>query len=106
MFKFYLALYLAKCAQFLLRLIKRTATYFPGKIAVTICPDFLGKIKKPEKIIAVTGTNGKTTVSNLIIDSLEKNGKKVLNNRLGANINAEIASTLVDGTTIRNKTKY
>ena len=106
MFKFYVALYVAKCIQFLLKLLGRNATHLPGKIAIKICPDFLGKIKKPEKIIGVTGTNGKTTVSNLIIDSLEKNGYKVLNNKMGGNINSGIASALISGTSGTNKAKF
>lgn len=106
MFKFYIALYVAKVVQFLLKLLGRNATHLPGKIAIKICPDFLGKIQKPATIIGVTGTNGKTTVSNLIIDSLSKNGYKVLNNRMGGNINSGIASALISGTSRRNKTKY
>ncbi len=106
MFKFYVALYIAKLAEFTLKLLRRNASYFPGKIAVTICPDFLGKIDKPKRIIAVTGTNGKTTVCNLIIDSLEKSGIKVLNNKLGANINAGVATSLINGVNMGNKTKF
>ena len=44
--------------------------YFPGKFALTICPDFMGRIEKPKTIIGVTGTNGKTTVCNMIEDIL------------------------------------
>lgn len=65
------------------------ASYFPGKLAVKLCPDFMGCIDKPKTIITVTGTNGKTTVCNMIIDILEANGYDVLNNRAGSNVNAE-----------------
>lgn len=106
MFKFYLALYIAKLTEKLLKLLRRNASHFPGRVAITICPDFLGKIEKPKTVISVTGTNGKTTVVNLIIDSIEKNGTKVLSNRLGANVNAGVASALIKGTTLKNKTKY
>lgn len=71
------------------------ASYFPGKLAIKLCPDFLGRIEKPETIISVTGTNGKTTVCNMIIDALEKNGYDVLSNRAGSNINAGVASALI-----------
>ena len=43
-------------------------------------------------IIAVTGTNGKTTVSNLLTDILEADGKKVLSNRSGSNITSGIST--------------
>ncbi len=105
MLKFYIALWSAKLAKLLLRMIKRDATYFPGKLAITICPDFLGKIGKPEKIIGVTGTNGKTTVSNMIEDILKDNGYDILDNGLGANINAGVASTLIEGSTFLGKSK-
>ena len=66
--KFYIVLALAKMARVALKIIRRDATYFPGKLAVTLCPDFLGYIEKPKTIIGVTGTNGKTTVCNMISD--------------------------------------
>ena len=112
MFKFYIACYVAKFIMFCIKLlkslkiIKANASFFPGKVAIKIDKDFLKKIAKPDKIIAVTGTNGKTTVCNLLIGILESSGKKVLDNRLGANIDAGVASAFIAGTTIFNKTKY
>lgn len=106
MIKFYIAFYIAKLVRFLLKILKRNATYLPGKIAITICPDFLGRIGKPKKIIGVTGTNGKTTVCNLLIEILQNNGEKVLNNKMGSNVNSGLASTFVEGTTFFNKTKF
>ena len=112
MFKFYIAFYVAKFIMFCIKLlkslkiIKSNASFFPGKVAIKIDKDFLKKIAKPDKIIAVTGTNGKTTVCNLLIGILESSGKKVMDNRLGANIDAGVASAFIAGTTIFNKTKY
>ena len=71
-----------------------------------MCPDFLKQIAKPEKIVAVTGTDGKTTTTNLIIDALENSGEVVLNNKLGSNIAWGIASTFISGTSFNNKTNY
>lgn len=103
--RFFLALWGAKLTKLLLRLLGRQGTYFSGKVAIKIYPDFLGRIGRPETIIGVTGTNGKTTVCNMITDLLEAGGIDVLSNRLGSNINAGVASALVDGATITGRCK-
>ena len=104
-FKFYIVLYLAKLSRVALKLIGRDATYFPGKLAVTLCPDFLGRIDKPKTIIGVTGTNGKTTVCNMIEDCLKENGYQFIDNHLGSNINSGLASALIEGATLLGKQK-
>lgn len=103
--RFYIAFYIAKFIQGSLKLLRRNATYFPGKVAIKLCPYFLEYISKPSKIIAVTGTNGKTTVCNMINDVLIDNGYDVLNNRLGSNINSGIASAFLANNNLCNKTK-
>ena len=103
--KYYLVLYLAKISRIALKMIGRDATYFPGKLAVTLCPDFLGKIEKPKTIIGVTGTNGKTTVCNMIEDTLRENGYDFIDNHLGSNINSGLASTLIEGADLKGRQK-
>lgn len=103
--RFYIALFISKFIRLGLKLIKKNATFLPGKIAIKICPSFIGYIGKPETIIGVTGTNGKTTVSNMIIDVLEDNGYDVLNNRFGSNVNSGIASALLGESNIIGKAK-
>ena len=103
--KFYFALYLAKISIICLKIIKKDATHFPGKIAIKICPDFLGRIEKPETIIGVTGTNGKTTVCNMIEQVLKDSNYEFIDNHLGANINTGIASTLIKEANLKGKQK-
>lgn len=105
MLRFYIAFYVAKLTRLLLNICRRNGTQVPGKVALVICPDFLKYIAKPEKIIAITGTNGKTTVSNLLDDSLEKAGMNVINNRLGGNILSGICVSFLMGTGFTNKSK-
>ena len=108
--KFFLALYTAKFIRLIIKvfgkILKLNGSHFPGNVAIKLCPDFLGKIGKPKTIITVTGTNGKTTTCNLIIDVLEKNGYKVLNNRFGSNVRGGITTTLLSGVGLNNKSKY
>ena len=103
--RFFLALYAAKASQFLLKLLGKNATYFPGKIATRICKDFLGFITPPKTVVAITGTNGKTTVSNLIASILKENGYSITNNSFGSNIQAGVISALVEDTTILGNPK-
>ena len=105
-FKFLVAILVARTIKLGLKLFKKNATQLPGKIAIRICPDFLGRIGKPEKLIAVTGTNGKTTVSNMLTDILTANGYNVLDNKFGGNINSGIASSLISGSTFWGKAKH
>ncbi len=104
--RFIFALWISKCARVALRLLRRNATYFPGLLALKLCPDFMGRVGKPKKIIAVTGSNGKTTVSNLLNDVLTDKGYRVLNNQLGSNVAAGIATSLLVGSTLFGRSKY
>lgn len=103
--RFYFAFYLAKISIMVLKIIKRDATQFPGKLAITLCPNFLEQIGKPKKIVAVTGTNGKTTVCNMIENCLEENGYDFIDNQLGSNTNSGIASTFIKGAKLSGKQK-
>lgn len=66
----------------------------PGSIALKLDKDFIKRFKMPETLILVTGTNGKTTTSNLIAESLRASGLKVINNHRGDNLNVGIATLL------------
>ena len=104
-FRFYIALWVAKCTSFILKVLKRNATYMPGKIALTICPNFLGMLEKPKTIVGVTGTHGKTTVCNMINDILTANKFDFINNKYGSNIDGGIATTLIQGSNGLGKAK-
>ncbi len=103
--QFYVALWVSKGVQLLMRLLGRNATYLPGKVALKICKDFLRHLTPPKTVIAVTGTNGKTTVSNLVTSILKANGYSITNNSLGSNIQAGVISALMEDTTLTGKPK-
>ncbi len=104
--RFWLALWCAKLTVPLLKLTHHNGTNFPGEVALKLCPDFLKYVARPERIVTVTGTDGKTSVTNLICDMLEGAGQKVLSNRLGSNINSGVATCLIGGCSVFNKAKF
>ena len=57
----------------------------PGKFALKICPDVLSRVKLPENIVAVTGSNGKTSTVEMMAHILRENGKTVIYNAEGSN---------------------
>ena len=103
--RFYITLWIAKLSSVALKILRRNATYFPGKLALTLCPEFMGIIEKPKTIIGVTGTNGKTTTCNMINSILEQNGFEFINNKYGSNIDGGIATTLIQGVNFLGKSK-
>ncbi|GAX90945.1 MurT ligase domain-containing protein [Effusibacillus lacus] len=93
------AIYAAKITKRLLSLLGRKGTTLPGAVALRICPDLLnyyGK-KLAGQVVLVTGTNGKTTTSNLLTNFLRKDGRNVVSNSLGANLIQGIAAALIEG---------
>lgn len=76
---------------------KRPAANMPGKIALKLDPQIIAESmnKISEGSIVVVGTNGKTTITNMIADALERQGKTVACNRTGANLAYGVATTLL-----------
>lgn len=76
---------------------RRPAENFPGKVALYVDPKIIADMsKKLEKgSVCVVGTNGKTTITNLIADALEAEGQTVVCNRSGANLDSGVATTLL-----------
>ena len=73
------------------------AANFPGKIALYADPrviaDLAPRLQKGS--VCVVGTNGKTTVTNLLADALETAGQRVVCNRTGANLDSGVATALL-----------
>ncbi len=104
-FRFIVAIFMARSARFVLKKMKRNATHFPGQVARAVCSDFLKYIEQPTHLIGVTGTNGKTTVSNMILDVFKAQKIEVANNKLGSNITEGIITALLDATTFFGRRK-
>ena len=65
-----------KLLHFIGKLIGKGSS-LPGKYALKLDRNILKKIKMPEYIIAVTGSNGKTSTVEMIAHILQEGGKTV-----------------------------
>lgn len=89
----FLAIVVCKLGRFVGKLIGKGSS-MPGKFALKICPDILARVQLPPHIIAVTGSNGKTSTVEMIASILRADGKNVVYNEEGSN-QIEGVTTLV-----------
>lgn len=101
--RFHIALMAAKLSKTIIKITGRNASHTPGVVALRICPDFMKKAPKAKLAICVTGTNGKTTVSNMLTDMLLADGRKVVSNRTGSNIVPGCVTNLINSLNLWGK---
>ena len=79
-------------------IFRRPAANFPGKVGLYADAQLIADLRERlrEGSVVVVGTNGKTTVTNLLADSFEAAGKSVACNRTGANLDSGVATALLD----------
>jgi len=68
-----------KVIQILLK-ARGKGSSFPGKLALKLDKNFLGKFKLPEIIVFVTGSVGKSTITGTVVEILKNNNYKVATN--------------------------
>ena len=78
------AIILCKLLRLIGKLVGKGSS-LPGQYALKVCPDILGRVKLPEEVIAVTGSNGKTSTVEMIAAILRAGGKEVIVNAEGSN---------------------
>lgn len=85
-----------KLIQTVLRIRGSGGQALPGLIIEKLAPNYLPKMlsQVPEGVIVVTGTNGKTTTTKMVVELLESEGKKVLTNSTGSNLTRGIISSI------------
>ncbi len=77
----------------------------PGKIALKICPDILSRIMYPEYVIAVTGSNGKTSSVELMAHMLQECGYSVAYNKEGSNQIEGVTTLVLNNCDLSGKVK-
>lgn len=77
----------------------------PGKYALKICPDILSRVELPPYIIAVTGSNGKTSTVEMIAAILRKSGKAVVYNEEGSNQIEGVTTLILSNATLSGKVR-
>lgn len=77
----------------------------PGQFALKICPDILSRVKLPPYVIAVTGSNGKTSTVEMIAAILRKSGKTVVYNEEGSNQIEGVTTLILSNATLSGKVR-
>lgn len=117
-----LAVAAGKSSQWFLKTFLKGGSSFPGQLALKIDPNVLEELARDYEIIVVTGTNGKTLTTSLIVNILKQEYGEILTNPTGANLQQGIVATFlsapknkggkkfavleIDEATLKNVTKY
>ena len=77
----------------------------PGLVVERLDPGFMARVLAglPLGVIAVSGTNGKTTTTKMIVEMLEAQGHRVFTNRTGSNYSRGVVAAMLEECSIRGK---
>ena len=97
-----LAIIVCKILRFIGKLVGKGSS-LPGQYALKICPDILGQVQLPKHIIAVTGSNGKTSTVEMIAAVLRADGREVVYNAEGSNQIEGVTTLILTHCTLSGK---
>jgi len=100
----FLAIVVCKLGRFVGKLVGKGSS-MPGKFALKICPDILSRVQLPPHIIAVTGSNGKTSTVEMIAAILRADGKHVVYNEEGSNQIEGVTTLVLTHATLSGRVK-
>ena len=101
--RFLLTLWISKFIAFAVNLVdKKRGSNYSGKIAIKLMPNFVAHFKHIDynKVYFISGTNGKSTTTNLLYHTLKSAGRTVACNTEGANMMGGVATTLIKNSTL------
>ena len=85
--------------------LHRSGGALPGKIGLAIDPELIAHLAGLlDASVVVTGTNGKTTTTNLIADAVGASGLTCVCNRAGNNMETGITGALLEANSERRRT--
>lgn len=100
----FLAIIVCRLIKFIGGLVGK-GTSLPGKFALKLCPDVLRRIEMPKTVVAVTGSNGKTSTVEMIASVLQAAGKTVAYNAEGSNQIEGVTTMILSSCTLSGKMK-
>lgn len=95
---------LGKAVRYAARL-RGGGSALPGLFVEKISPDFIPNTLKqlPKGVVVISGTNGKTTTTKMVVSLLESQGLKVFTNRTGSNFVRGVAAALLGDIDMKGK---
>lgn len=77
----------------------------PGLVIEKIDPSFIARTlaQIPHGVVVISGTNGKTTTTKIVVELLEAAGLKVFTNRTGSNFSRGVAAALLGEVDMRGR---
>lgn len=99
---------IGKLTQETMRRINGGGHALPGLIVERLHPTFLSSMLQqlPEGVIVVTGTNGKTTTSKILVELLQVAGKRVITNATGSNLGRGLISGILQHASWKGELPY
>lgn len=100
-----LALWACKFTKFILKILRRRGTTLPGRIGLRICPNLPHLLAQDITIIAVSGTNGKSTTCHMLASAFAQEHLECFSNQSGANLLPGITTVLAQNADLFGRPK-
>ena len=100
-----LSVILGKAVRRIAKLRGGSGSALPGLFVEKIDPQFIRRTlgTLPQGVVLVSGTNGKTTTTKMVVELLEGQGLKVFTNRTGSNFTRGVAAALLGDISLSGK---